>query len=340
MELIHADASFHEKGVVDFLRFDAMISLTPDIDRNDWEMQIPAEELGRYGLALGDYLYVPYTEWGGRVERFVHLSDKGIVKVGGVSWRGMLLRKVMEPPAGQTHRVFLSCTVAEIIDAMLQSFGGVFVRQNGRNALEIADQNTVCEEKKYRYQSVFEAVTALLDEMGDRLELMLDPERHCVLLYICKAADRSDALEFSGDYDLPYTSTKAAARINHLIALGRGEMENRVVRHFYLLPNGSITENSAQEGVAVGVDERTTVYDYPNYENESELVRCAKNYLRKYGVQDEIEFQFDAVNLDLPLGDRVGIRDRLTGMAAVKTITEKLLTVSPDDGTRLKYSVG
>ena len=340
MELIHADASFHEKGVVDFLRFDAMISLTPDIDRNDWEMQIPAEELGRYGLALGDYLYVPYTEWGGRVERFVHLSDKGIVKVGGVSWRGMLLRKVMEPPAGQTHRVFLSCTVAEIIDAMLQSFGGVFVRQNGRNALEIADQNTVCEDKSYRYQNVLEAVTALLDEMGDRLELMLDPERRCMLLYICKAADRSDQLEFSGDYDLPYTSTKADARINHLIALGRGEMEDRVVRHFYLLPDGSVTDNPAQEGVAVGVDERTTVYDYPNYENESELVRYAKNYLLRYGVQDEIEFQFDAVNLDLPLGDRVGIRDRLTGMAAVKTITEKLLTVSPDDGMRLKYSVG
>lgn len=335
MELIHADAAFHEKGVMDFIRFDAVISLTLDIEKNDWELQIPVEDLGRYELTLGDYLYIPGTEWGGRVEKFVHLSDKGLVKVSGVNWRGMLLRKVISPPAGQTHRVFTSQSVGDIITEMLAPFGGVFALVRG----ESADESTVCELRKYRYQNVLEAISGLLDEMGDRMEFMLDPEQRCVLLYIRKVVDRSETIELSGDYDLAYTSTKADAGINHLIALGRGEQENRVVRHLYLLPDGSITENANADGVASGVDERAMVYDYSNYEYESELMRYAKKKLLKYGVQNEIEFHFNSSDIDLPLGDKVGIRDRLTGMAAVKTIAEKVLTVS-SDGMSLTYSVG
>lgn len=334
MDLIHADAQFHEKGVIDFVKFDAKISLETQLEDNDWEAEIPADDLGRYDLQIGDYLYVPGTEWGGRVEKLVHVSDKGIIRICGANWRGMLLRKIISPPAGQSHQVFTAKSLAEIITALLEPFGGLYELVLG----ESSDEAVVYEQKKFRYQNVLEAISDMLTEHNDRLELRLDPDSGKVLLYIRSVQDRSAEMELSEDYDLSYTSTRADAQINHMIALGRGEQENRTVRHLYLLPDGSVTENPAAQGVATGVNERAMVYDYPNYDSEAELVRGAKKRLLKYGRQDLMEFDFDSGEIDLPLGDKVGIRDRLIDMASVKTVTEKLLTVSAE-GIVLKYQV-
>ena len=62
MDLIHADDSFKELGVVEFVRYDGILSLEPEVQGNDWEVEILAEDLSRYGFALGHYLYFPSTE--------------------------------------------------------------------------------------------------------------------------------------------------------------------------------------------------------------------------------------------------------------------------------------
>lgn len=51
-----------------------------------------------------------------------------------------------------------------------------------------------------------------------------------------------------------------------------------------------------------------------------------------------IEISFDSGDLDLPLGDKVGLRDRTLDLSDVRTITSKLLTVSAD-GVSLRYTV-
>ena len=333
-ELIHADADFHELGVVDFIQFDGMISRESEPEDNDWEIEIPAGDFARYGFRTGDYLYFPNTEWGGCVEKFVHISGKNVVKIGGMTWRGMLIRKVIVPPEGQSHLVFESMKVGDIMGALVAPFEGLFEVGESEDGAE----QLICEKKKFRYQNVLEGITAMLEEMGCRLALALDPDRRKVLLYAQNIADHSDEIELSGDYDLAYTSTRAEAQYNHVIALGQGEQENRTVKHLWLLPDGSVTDNGNAEGIAVGFAERVAVYDYPNCEDEDELVSGAKKRLLKYGAQNEIEFNFDSFDIDLPLGDKVGIRDRLTEMEGVKTITEKLLTVSAH-GVSLKYSV-
>lgn len=330
-ELVHADSDFNEMGVVDFIKFDGMISLEPTLEDNDWEVEIPAGDFGRYHFSTGDYLYFPNTEWGGRVEKFVHISDKGVIKICGVTWRGMLIRKVIAPPAGESHiykkEVELNRVIRELVS---EPFAGLF-------EAEERDSGLLCT-RNFRYQNVLEGITNVLKDLGCRLELMLDADRRKVLLYVKKVADRSGEIEFSGDYDLSYTSTRAEAQYNHVIALGRGEQEQRTVKHLWLLPDGSITDNAEAEGIAAGPDERAMVYDYPNYDDEDDLLNGAKKRLLKYGAQNLIEFNFDSFDIDLPLGDKVGIRDRMTEMEGVKTITEKLLTVSAD-GISLRYSV-
>ena len=55
-------------------------------------------------------------------------------------------------------------------------------------------------------------------------------------------------------------------------------------------------------------------------------------------MQNGIEISFDSDDLDLPLGDKVGLRDRTLGLSDVRTITGKLLTVSTD-GISLRYTI-
>ena len=328
--LVHADSHFNELGVVDFVKFDGMVSLECEIENNDWEVEIPVGDFERYGFNTGDYMYFPNTEWGGRVEKFVHMSGKGIIKICGVTWRGMLIRKIISPPAGQSHVYMKNVDINEVMRQLVAAFDGLFT-------VGSANSGKLCM-RNFRYQNVLEGITDMLDDVGCRLELVLEPDSRTVSLYARDVIDRSGEIEFSGDYDLSYTSTLAEAQYNHVIALGRGEQEKRTVRHLYLLPDGSVTDDSETEGVATGFDDRELVYDYPNCEDEDELISGAKKRLLKYGAQNLIEFDFDSAEIDLPPGDKVGIRDRITGMSGVKIIREKLLTVSAG-GISLKYSV-
>ena len=329
MDLIHADGNFNELGVVDFVRYDGVISLEPEVEGNDWEVEILAEDFSRYGFALGHYLYFPGTEWGGRLEKITHISKTRTVRLGGVTWRGMLSRRVILPPSGQSHLDLRESDIYPVMRSLVAGFGGLFTAPSGNAGL-------LCGQK-FRYQNVLEGILDMLDPLGLRLVISLNPDSRHVLLSSAPVVDRSAEIEFSGDYDFSYTSTLGQAVYNHVIALGRGEQENRLVKHVWLLPNGSMTTNSNAAGIPSGAQERAMVYDYSSAEDEKELIKGAKKQLKEHGAQNGIEISFDSDDLDLPLGDRVGLRDRVTGMSDIRTVTGKLLTVSAD-GISLRYT--
>ena len=331
LSLIHADGDFNELGVVEFVRYDGMISLEPKADGNDWEAEIPAGDFFRYGFALGHYLYFAGTEFGGRLEKITHVSKTHTVRLGGVTWRGMLSRRVILPPDGQSHLDLSQQDIFPVMRSLIQGFGGLFSAPSGNAGL-------LCGQK-FRFQNVLEGILDMLDPFGLRLRLTLDPDSRQVMLSAESVADHSEEIEFSGDYDYSYTSTRGEAMYNHVIALGRGEQENRTVRHVWLLPDGSLTTDASAEGIPSGDEEKTLVYDYSSAEDEKELIKYAKNQLKEHGAQNSIEISLDSADIDLPLGDKVGLRDRITNMSDVRTVTSKLLTVS-SDGVSLQYTAG
>ena len=330
MDLIHADGNFTELGVVDFVRYDGVLSLEPGVQGNDWEVEIPAEDFSRYGFALGHYLYFPGSEFGGRLETIKRISKTHTVKLSGVTWRGMLSRRVIMPAAGQSHLDMSETDIYPAMREMVAGFGGLFAAPAGNAGL-------LCGQK-FRYQNVLEGILDMLDPLGLRLVLTLDPDSRRVLLSTAAVADHSEEIEFSGDYDFSYTSTLGEATYNHVIALGRGEQENRLVRNVWLLPDGSMTTDANAAGIPSGAEVRTLVYDYSSAEDEKELVKGAKKQLKEHGAQNGIEISFDSGDFDLPLGDKVGLRDRVLGLTDARTVTGKLLTVS-GDGVSLRYTV-
>lgn len=330
MDLIHADGNFTELGVVDFVRYDGVLSLEPGVQGNDWEVEIPAEDFSRYGFALGHYLYFPGSEFGGRLETIKRISKTHTVKLSGVTWRGMLSRRVIMPAAGQSHLDMSETDIYPAMRELVDGFGGLFAAPAGNAGL-------LCGQK-FRYQNVLEGILDMLDPLGLRLVLTLDPDSRRVLLSTAAVADHSEEIEFSGDYDFSYTSTLGEATYNHVIALGRGEQENRLVRNVWLLPDGSMTTDANAAGIPSGAEVRTLVYDYSSAEDEKELVKGAKKQLKEHGAQNGIEISFDSGDFDLPLGDKVGLRDRVLGLTDARTVTGKLLTVS-GDGVSLRYTV-
>ena len=330
MDLIHADGNFTELGVVDFVRYDGVLSLEPGVQGNDWEVEIPAEDFSRYGFALGHYLYFPGSEFGGRLETIKRISKTHTVKLSGVTWRGMLSRRVIMPAAGQSHLDMSETDIYPAMRELVAGFGGLYSAPAG-NLGQLCGQ-------KFRYQNVLEGILDMLDPFGLRLVLTLDPDSRRVLLSTAAVADHSEEIEFSGDYDFSYTSTLGEATYNHVIALGRGEQENRLVRNVWLLPDGSMTTDANAAGIPSGAEVRTLVYDYSSAEDEKELVKGAKKQLKEHGAQNGIEISFDSGDFDLPLGDKVGLRDRVLGLTDARTVTGKLLTVS-GDGVSLRYTV-
>lgn len=330
MDLLHADGNFTELGVVDFVRYDGIISLEPEVDENDWEVEILAEDFSRYGFELGHYIYFPGTEWGGRLEKITHVSKTRTVKLRGITWRGMLSRRVIVPPSGQSHLDLSATDVYPAMRSLVSGFGGMFAAPSGNAGL-------LCGQK-FRYQNVLEGILDMLDPLGLRLVLTLDPDSRHVALSTAAVTDRSSDIEFSGDYDFSYTATLGEATYNHVVALGRGEQENRLVRHVWLLPDGTMTTNSGAAGIPSGSGEKTLVYDYSSAEDEKELIKGAKKQLREQGAQNGIEISFDSDDIDLPLGDKVGLRDRTLDMSDIRTVSAKLLNISTD-GVSLRYTI-
>lgn len=330
MDLIHADADFRELGIINFTRFDGVISLTSELESNDFEIEICADDFERYEIKIGDYLYFPNTEWGGPVEKIEHISSKHTIKLYGINWRGMLIRKIIIPPTGESHVDVRGVEVNSVIDLLCMDFDGLF-----EGSTEITGKTAT---NKFRYDTVFEGINDMLSNVESRLEIKLDAESKKVRLCAKDIFDHSHEIEFSDDYDMSFTSVLATAEYNHIIALGQGELENRTVKHVWLLPDGTITTDSSADGIATGLQEKVFTYDYPNCEEEDELISGARKRLREYATENSINFNLDSADLDLPLGDKVGMRDRITGMSGVKTISRKLLTIS-SSGMTLQYSV-
>ena len=346
-ELLYADSNFEEQGILDFISFDGVASVNGELDDNDWEAEIYAEDFAKYGIDIGYYLYFDGSEWGGVVEKIEHISSTGIVKLSGVTWRGLLIRKVVVPPSESTHKVYTNQMINQIMASLVSGFGGIFaVDTNAAEGLRNIG------EQKYRYATVFDALTDLLtgddeDDNGNlvdrglRLGVTYDSSTHKVILTPEEVVNRSSEIELSGDYDMKYTATKATARYNHIIALGEGKGTDRIVRHVWLLPNGKTTTNSTlaqQTNHITGFREKAMVYDRSSCENAKELIKDARKKLKEHGAQNTIIIDFDPPDTDIPLGDIVGIKDRLIGFGDKRTITRKILRVTAD-GAVLQYAV-
>lgn len=332
MDLIHAKSDHSEVGILtDFVKVDFEIcSDEASVEGNSFEIIMDEDGWKIDPLEIGDYIYSRGEEWGGRIEQLKHSTSSGEVTVTGICWRGMLARKVIEPPSGEAYLRIRSIEANAAIRQLLSDkFGDFFI------VPEIDTGVTVSGD--FRYTNLLQGIYNMLSSAGCRLECGYDNIQKKVVIQAERITDYSGSVEISQDYGIYMSST--AGRIdayNHIIALGRGELTEREVIHLYRLDDGTITQTDPGNR---GENDICEIYDYSNAESTEELIKGATKRLRDYTPTVSVNMDIAESGLQLMLGDKVAARDYLTGVTAVATVLHQIMTVTATE-ERIETEVG
>lgn len=325
MELIHADGNLIElQMLTEFDVYEAISGLGYKYADNDFELQIPESVWALRPIQNGHYIYQLATEWGGRVENIEHIGTT--VKCSGPTWRGMLARKIISPPAGQAYRSVTSVDANQAISTLIgASFGTLFTVSAAVSGITVSGS--------FRYANMLGAIHSMLQQYGARLEIVFSGTQ--VELSVQSSVDYVD-VELSQDYEAPLQSSVAHGEAyNHVIALGRGELVDREVVELWRLDNGTVTTTAQPNDAA----DKQFILDFPNAESLEELTNNATAKLLENSPVETIKINLEEIDTDLKLGDVVGGSDNITGLKISKPITQKIFKVDKK-GKTINYKAG
>lgn len=314
MEYLIADKNRLESGSLS-------VSKTIDFDigkDNDFELTLSAADSADLEIDYGYVIFCPGTEYGGILLDKWSFTSSATVKWYADTWRGMLAKKIVEPPSGLDYRTVSGEANAVIRQLISGLFGDLFVVPD-------EDSGIIVNYQIPRYVSLLDAITGMLAKYNSRLEIKATQggsgEAFYVLIRSVPVTDYSEELEYSQDNRLSLTIRDSRRGINHLICLGKGELTERLVLHLYVQADGSIGSTKYY----TGLDERTAVYEYNSADDEDTLRASGEKNLKS--LMDYQQLKIYADNVDLEVGDIVAGRDRVTGLYVKKKIEQKILKV-------------
>lgn len=321
-----------------------------DIDYLDRQMELDME-IGSYlSSSRNDFeLTVPYSVWnskfnegsivydndetseyGGRIQGITSDTANESVTLYGYTWRGLISKKYVVPPSGQSHyqaRGDANDFLRAILD---DQFDGLIIGSTELCGVEV--------NRDLRYVNMLEAIEKTLADVGLKLKITFDIQNKCAVCSAVPITNYSNDTELNNDYGYNLVAKAIKNGYNHVICLGQGELTERTVINLYRLSNGNITQNES-EAIAdgnVGINRRTMLYDYSSVESEEELLQGGIDQLNENQDTNTLEIS-NVENVDI--GDIVGAKDRITGIYMQKQIISKVLTGFIDN-IDIEYKVG
>lgn len=263
-------------------------------------------------VANDSRVYIPGTEYGGLFKRLESDTKNNSVAVGGLTWRGMLQRKIISPPSGQDYATD-SGELNQILGSRVSAaFPGLFVGSSESTGITVSYQYN-------RYVTLYDGLKALLKSVGYKMQIEYDQIQRKVVVSAVPIVDYSNEIEYSSDMSADYSMTIDRTGINHLVCLGSGELKNRTVVHLYVDGNGVISQTQT----FYGENEIAEVYDYAGASRD-DLIQSGIDQLK-----NEINLNEFSINLEsereVAVGDIVGSRDYITGYTVTAPITTKLI---------------
>ena len=285
-------------------------------DTNDFEIKVAASSYDAECMGYGCRIFVPDTEYGGIVGDLESDTNTQEVTARGRTWRGMLEYKVVEPPSGQDHLILTGELNSAIRTLIGDRFGGLF------HVPDINTGITVGNWQVDRYVTLYSALQKLVNNYNYRLQIKyIQPEGleyGYVTVQAVPIRDYSEQLEYSQEEGIHVTVRDCRNAVNHLICIGQGENQDRIVLHLYVQEDGSIGQNQYY----TGLEEISAVYDYSSAEadklKEDGIKRLTelKNYKKCEMTIDDAE---------LEIGDIVAGYDIITNTQVIKPIIQKIL---------------
>ena len=269
--------------------------------RNEW---VPTANDSR--------IYIPGTEYGGLYKRLETDTKDNSAAIGGLTWRGMLQKKIISPPSGQDYATD-SGELNTIIGARVAAaFPGLFVGSSESTGVTVSYQYQ-------RYVSLYEGLRAMLKSAGYRMEIQYDDELRKVVVSAVPIVDYSAQIEYSSDMNADYSMKLDRTGINHLICLGSGELRDRIVEHLYVDASGNISQTQT----FFDENEISEIYDYAGAPRE-DLIQSGADQLRGELNLNEFRIALESER-EVSVGDIVGARDYITGYTVTAPITTKIV---------------
>lgn len=300
-------------------------------DTNDYELTVSLSDWEKSGYRIGYQFFSPGTEWGGLIQNIRITQDSDTAVLSGSIWRGMLAKKIIEPPEGQDYRIVSGEANAILRSLCTDIFGDLF-------AVTAADSGINVKNYKFdRYIDLLSGITKMLYTANARLKIQYvqGPPGGAghVEIGAVPIRDLSETEEYSQDTKVRFTVSEVNNGINHLICLGKGELKDRQVVHLYADANGNISQTQT----FTGVDERVDTYDYGSVETEEELISGGTDRLRELISYKQFDMTIDEAVADI--GDIVGGREYTTGFLIKQQITQKIL-IADNKSWSIEFRVG
>lgn len=275
---------------------------------NDFDLQVEDA-----ALKAGSRIMIDGTEYGGIIDDTDVDVDGGLSTVTwhGRDWHGVLASKIIEPD-GNNDYLTLSGTIPVIMRTLVSRAGlqGLFAVTD-----ESADHKTTCQFD--RYVDLYSGLVKMLRASGLKLRLRNDGDK------VSMSAMPVRTIGDSIDSDLiDFTAKQAAHPINHLICLGKGELKDRTVIHWYADANGTFSHTQTLKGL----DERTATYELSNAEAD-ELEDKGRQKFQELRNTSTIDVDIPD-GIDADVGDLVTGRDNNTGLVVTAEISKKIVKVS------------
>ena len=305
VDLICAD----ENGVPFHAVSDCVFDCAWGSGENDFELTLYD------GTVLPDrgLVYVDGTEVGGIVD---HMKDElsdgvSVVTYSGRSWHGMLAGKVLQPDSGQDY-LKVSGPVNQVLSNMLARIGLSDVFK-----VRADSTKTIPTFQFDRYCTAYDGIRRML--AANDLKLMFQEVDGTVWMYAQPIVAHDDTV----DSDLvDFSITKDYRRTNHMIGLGKGDLRNRLVVHYYADSSGKVSKTRTFGGR----DEIAAVYDYSSAEKD-ELDKQTKKQLQDLQGAGAVDVTVhDGLSLDV--GDRVAGCDHVTGLTVTAVVLKKIVKLS------------
>lgn len=273
---------------------------------NDFDLRCPAR------LQPGCRWWVDGTGWGGIVDdvKTSVTGGEGELIYHGRDWHGLLASKILEPDKGKDY-LTMSGTIGTLLRTVISRIG-------------LQDIITVTEgtskTARWQFDRYCDAWSGLLKMLrASGLRLRITAAQNGVTVDAPPITAAGDLI----DSDLiDFDATLASHPINHLICLGKGELKDRIVVHWYADQKGTLSHTQTIKGA----DERTSVYELSNAD-AAELETKGKTKLQE--LRDTGSIDVDVTDgIDLDVGDTVTGRDNTTGLQVTAEITKKIVKIS------------
>ena len=153
-------------------------------DKNDFEIQLKVSDYIGYSIKESDWIYIPETEFGGRIEKIDH-SDDDLIKVSGPNFRYFLNKSVIWPRFNNELNAREDYLVIENIEAnkaLDELFNNVYFKCTA-GIFRVSDIDTEIKvNAKARYEYLCDKAVSMLDEKGMRLKVSHSYETDTVQL--------------------------------------------------------------------------------------------------------------------------------------------------------------